>query len=309
MKLNSALRLQVIGFFALALFGLAASSTGPNANGESNRSRQNAANNRAGIGTSFKGPLGLQLYSLRAEFEKDVPAALAKVRDMGFREIEIGGSYGLTPQQFRAELEKVGLRAVSQGVSFDSLRDNIDTVISNAKFFGVQYVMCAWITHQRPFSEEAARQAIQVFNRAGEKLKAAGITFAYHIHGYEFQPYGNGTLFDLLAAELRPEFVSFELDVFWAFHGGQDPVALMRKYPKRFTLMHLKDMRKGEKGNLTGGAPDDWSVALGAGQIDFPAVLREAKKAGVRWYFVEEESPTPLENIPAGLRYLERVRF
>jgi len=279
------------------------------ATGARKQSKQNTANTRVGIGSSFKGPLGLQLYSLRADFAKDVPGALAKVREMGFREVEMGGTYGLTPQQFRAELDKAGLRAVSQGASFDSLRDNIDTVISDAKTFGVQYVMCAWISHQRPFSEEAARQAIQVFNRAGEKLKAAGITFAYHIHGYEFQPYGEGTLFDLLATELKPEFVSFELDVFWAFHGGQDPVALMRKYPKRFTLMHLKDMRKGEKGNLTGNAPDDWSVALGAGQIDFPAVLREAKKAGVKWYFVEEESPTPLDNIPAGLRYLERMRF
>ncbi len=280
-----------------------------NGAGARKQSKPVAANTRAGIGPSFKGPLGLQLYSLRAELTKDVPGTLAKVREMGFRDVEMGGTYGLTPQQFRAELDKAGLRAVSLGASFDSLRDNLDTVIQNAKTFGVQYVMCGWISHQRPFSEAAARQAIRVFNRAGEKLKAAGITFAYHIHGYEFHPHGNGTLFDLMAAELKPEFVSFELDVFWAFHGGQDPVALMRKYPRRFPLMHLKDMRKGEKGNLTGNAPDDWSVALGAGQIDFPAVLREAKKIGVKWYFVEEESHTPLENIPAGLRYLERVRF
>jgi sugar phosphate isomerase/epimerase len=309
MKLITALRLQLVVFFALALLGLAVAFTGANAKSEILQTGQNAANNRAGIGPSFKGPLGLQLYSLRAEFAKDVPGTLAKVREMGFREVEMGGTYGLTPQQFRAELDKARLRAVSMGVSFDSLRDDIETVISNAKTFGVRYVMCAWIAHQRPFSEEAARQAIRVFNRAGEKLKAAGITFAYHIHGYEFQPYGNGTLFDLLATELRPEFVSFELDIFWAFHGGQDPVALMRKYPKRFTMMHLKDMRKGEKGNLTGNAPDDWSVALGAGQIDIPAVLREARKAGVKWYFVEEESHAPLENIPAGLRYLEGLRF
>jgi sugar phosphate isomerase/epimerase len=309
MKLITALRLQLVVFFAFALLGMAVAFTGANAKSEIQQDRQNAANTRAGIGPSFKGPLGLQLYSLRAEFAKDVPGTLAKVREMGFREVEMGGTYGLTPQQFRAELDKAGLRAVSMGASFDSLRDNIEKVISDAKTFGVRYVMCAWIAHQPPFSEEAARQAIRVFNRAGEKLKAAGITFAYHIHGYEFHPYGNGTLFDLLATELKPEFVSFELDVFWAFHGGQDPVALMRKYPKRFTLIHLKDMRKGEKGNLTGNAPDDWSVALGAGQIDFPAVLREARKVGVKWYFVEEESHAPLENIPAGLRYLESSRF
>jgi sugar phosphate isomerase/epimerase len=270
---------------------------------------QEAAKGRAGIGPSFKGPIGLQLYSLRAEFAKDAIGSLAKVRGMGFRDVEMGATYGLSPQQFRAELDKAGLRAVSMGVSFEQLRDNLDLVIRNAKIFGAQYVMCAWIPHQGAFTEAAARPAIQLFNQAGEKLKAAGISFAYHIHGYEFQPHGGGTLFDLLASELKPEYVNFELDVFWAFHGGQDPAALMRKYPRRFPLLHLKDMRKGEKGNLTGGAPEDWSVALGAGQIDFPAVLREAKKIGVKWYFVEEESHTPLENVPAGLRYLERVRF
>src|SRR4030095_9102011 len=100
--------------------------------------RQNAANTRAGMRSAFKGPVGLQLYSLRAEFAKDVPGTLAKVREMGFREVEMGGTYGLTPQQFRAELDKAGLRAVSMGASFDSLRDNIETVISNAKTFGVR---------------------------------------------------------------------------------------------------------------------------------------------------------------------------
>src|SRR5262245_78920 len=218
MKLVTLLSLQFVVLITVSLSGPAVSFTQSN----EKQGKQSPTNTSQGIGPSFKGPLGLQLYSLRAEFAKDVPGTLAKVREMGFREVEMGGTYGLTPQQFRAELDKAGLRAVSLGASFDSLRDNIDAVISNAKTFGVQYVMCAWITHQRPFSEEAARQAIPVFNRAGEKLKAAGITFAYHIHGYEFHPHGNGTLFDLLATELKPEFVSFELDV-WAFHGGQDP--------------------------------------------------------------------------------------
>src|SRR5262244_2173410 len=130
MKLITALRLQLFVFFALALLGLAAAFTGANATSEIQKNRRNVANTRAGVGPSFKGPLGLQLYSLRAEFAKDVPGALAKVREMGFREVEMGGTYNLSPQQFRAELEKAGLRAVSLGASFDTLRDNIDAVIS-----------------------------------------------------------------------------------------------------------------------------------------------------------------------------------
>src|SRR5262245_49534832 len=95
---------------------------------ERTQGNRSETNNRSGIGPSFKGPLGLQLYSLRAEFAKDVPGTLAKVRAMGFREVEMGGTYGLTPEQFRAEMNKAGLRAVSMGASFDSLRDNIETV-------------------------------------------------------------------------------------------------------------------------------------------------------------------------------------
>src|SRR5262245_61357043 len=128
MKFINALRLQFVVFFALALLGLAVSFTGTGAKGAIKQNRQNTANTRAGIGPSFKGPLGLQLYSLRAEFAKDVPGTLAKVREMGFRDVEMGGTYDLTPQQFRAELDKAGLRAVSLGASFDSLRDNIETV-------------------------------------------------------------------------------------------------------------------------------------------------------------------------------------
>ncbi len=264
---------------------------------------------RAGIGQSFKGPVGLQLYSLRAEFAKDVAGTLAKVRAMGFQYVELAGTYNLTPAELRAELEKAGLSPISMHVPFEALRDKLDSVIADAKTLGVEYIANAWIPHKRPFDVGAARNAVVVFNRAGKRANAAGLKFAYHLHGYEFQPSYAGTLFDLIVTETRPEFVSFELDVFWAFHAGQDPVKLMQRYPKRFSMMHLKDMRRGEKGDLTGNAPDDWSVALGAGQIDFPALLREAKKIGVKWYFIEEESQAPMENIPAGLRYLEKLRF
>src|SRR5262245_20775175 len=125
MKLITALRLQLFVFFALALLGLAAALIGANATTKIQKNRRDLANTRAGVDPSFKGTLGMQLCSLRAEFSKDVPGTLAKVREMGFREVEMGGTYGLTPQQFRAELDKAGLRAVSMGVSFDSLRDNI----------------------------------------------------------------------------------------------------------------------------------------------------------------------------------------
>src|SRR5262249_36670679 len=157
------------------------------------------------------------------------------------------------------------------------LRDDADGVIRDAKALGVEYVICGWIPHAKgKFSEQNARDASVVFNRAGEKLKTAGFRLAYHPHGYEFQPYHDGTLFDLLAAETRPEYVAFELDVFWAVHGGADPQKLLERYGSRFELMHLKDLKKGVTGNLTGNAPDADSVSLGQGQVNWPAVLQAA---------------------------------
>ena len=103
--------------------------------------------------------------------------------------------------------------------------------------------------------------------------------------------------------------VFFELDVFWAQQGGADPAALIEKYPTRFKLMHVKDLRKGAAINLTGGAPDEDSVALGKGQVNWPAVLKAAQKAGLEHYFIEDEAKEAVDQIPQTLRYLEQVKF
>ena len=110
-------------------------------------------------------------------------------------------------------------------------------------------------------------------------------------------------------AETKPEFVRYEMDVFWIVHPGQDPVKLLEKYGRRFELMHVKDMKKGVKGDLTGHSDVSNDVALGAGLMDWPAILQAARNAGVRWYFIEDESPTSVQQIPQSLRFLEQVKF
>ena len=268
-----------------------------------------AAFQNAGTGASFKGPVGLQLYSLRADFPKDVPGTLRRVKAMGFSVVELAGTYGMTAALFKAELDKAGLKATSMHTSFESLRDKIDSVVSDAKTLGVEYVGCAWIPHQGDdFTEADTTNAIQVFNAAGAKLKAAGLKFFYHTHGYEFRPHAAGTLFDLFMSKTDPA-VLIEMDVFWVVHPGQDPVKLFEKYGKRIKLMHLKDMKQGLKGDLTGRAPENSDVVLGTGQVDWPRVLAAAKKAGVKYYFVEDESTTAADQIPKTLKYLESVKF
>ncbi len=254
--------------------------------------------------------LGLQLFSLRDQFAKDMPGTLDKVRDMGFKNVETAGTYGLAPEKFKKELEARGLTAISAHFSYDEFRDQLDKVVRDAKALGVQYAGCAWIPHSGAFTEKDCREAAHMFNKTGEILAKHGIKFFYHTHGFEFQPHGSGNLFDLLMAETKPEFVTHEMDVFWVVHGGQKPAELFEKYKGRFDLVHLKDMRIGTPINLlTGGTDVKNDVAMGTGQIEYRRVLPAAAKSGVKWYFLEDESPTSEQQIPQSVRYLQEVRW
>jgi len=263
-------------------------------------------------GPDFKGPVGLQLYSLRDRLDQDVPGALNEVRDWGIKYVELAGTYHFTPEQFKVQLDAHGLKAVSAHIGYERFRDDVEGVAREAQALGLEYVGCAWIPHNGPFGEKACREAIGVFNKAGEALARHGLKFFYHTHGYEFQPYGDGTttLMDLLITGTDPRFVNYEMDVFWVVFPGQDPVKLLEKYPERWPLMHVKDMKKGtQTGSLSGGSNPNNDVALGTGQIDYPPILRAAQKAGVKWYFIEDESASSEQQIPQSLHYLETVRF
>jgi sugar phosphate isomerase/epimerase len=264
----------------------------------------------AGTGDSFKGPLGLQLYSLREQFKTDVPGTLVKVKAFGFRDVELAGTYGKTPEEFSALLKQNGLKAIAGHFGFERFRDDPEGVAKEAKALGLEYAGTAWIPHQGPFTEALAHDTAKVFNHAGEVLAKHGIKFYLHNHGYEFVPHGDGTLFDILVNETKPELVSFEMDVMWTVFPGQDPVKLMEKYGSRWALMHVKDLKKGvATGSLAGGTDTKNDVAIGTGQVDWPALLRASQKAGVKYYFIEDESPSVLEQIPQSLKYLEQVKF
>jgi sugar phosphate isomerase/epimerase len=269
-----------------------------------------AAEVAVGSGPSFKGPIGLQLYSLREQFAKDVPGTLDKVHGYGLKNVELAGTYNIKPDKFKEELKSHGLTAVSGHFPYDRFKDDPEGVAREAEALGLKYAGCAWIAHSGPFDEKSCREAAEVFNKAGEVLAKHGIKFFYHTHGYEFVPYGSGTLFDLLMAETKPEHVSYEMDVFWVVHGGQNPEALFEKYGDRFELVHLKDMKRGTPiGLLTGSTDVKNDVALGTGRIDYRRTLAAAKKAGVKWYFIEDESPSSEQQIPQSLRYLEQVKW
>jgi sugar phosphate isomerase/epimerase len=240
----------------------------------------------------------------------NVPATLEKVRGYGIHPVELAGTYNLSPQRFKQILDANNLNPVSAHFPYDRYRDDLEAVAREAKILGVEYVGCAWITHTEPFDEKQCREAITVFNRAGEFLKKEGLKFFYHPHGYEFRPHQEGVLLDLLMKETDPDLVHFEMDTYWVLHPGHDPVAWLRKYQGRWHLMHLKDMKKGvATGDLSGKADVATNVPLGAGQMDWAAILKTAEQVGVKYYFIEDESPFAADQIAKSLRFLEKIRW
>ena len=254
-------------------------------------------------------PVGLQLYSLRQHFPKDVPGTLAKIRAMGFTEIEGGSDYKLGVDAFGAEVKKAGLTLTSGHFGYEDWGKDTAAVVKRASDFGVRYAGLAWIPHKEVFTREDCLRAAESFNKWGAFAKAAGIRFVYHIHGYEFQPSPEGTLLDTLATQTDPAAVAFEADIFWVRRGGCDPVALFEKYPGRIPLTHVKDIAKGvEVCKPDGRAPDETSVPIGAGMIDWPGVFKAAEKAGVERHFIEDEHPEAERQIPVSLQYLQQFR-
>ncbi len=255
-------------------------------------------------------PLGIASYTFRNHWKNGVEPTLDIIQKLGFTEFEGGAPQGVSPQDFKRMLNDRGISIPSTGTGFEQLESDPQAVADRAKALGASYVMCAWIPHKRgAFSKEDADRAIKAFNEGGKVLKENGITFKYHVHGYEFQPYGDGTLFEYLVENTDPRYVSLQMDVMWTHFGGGDPVALLKKYGDRWVSLHLKDFRKGAPKDMTGLTGPENDVALGEGELDFPGILREANKIGIKHMFIEDESEHELGALPKSIAYLKSLKY
>lgn len=258
----------------------------------------------------FSQPPGMVSYTYRHEFEEDVASTLDRICALGITDMEFSSLFGCSAEEIRILLDERGMACSTYGVSYAKVQEHTAEVAREAKALGADFVRVAWIDHESPFSPAAAQAVIKAFNRVGRCLRAEhDLTFAYHNHGFEFVPHGDGTLFDRIVQQTDPEAVSFELDILWAFFPGQDPAALLRKYPTRFRLMHLKDLRRGVVGDLTGGTAQENDVALGDGQLDLPAILEAAHDSAVEHYYIEDESPSILSQVPRSIEYLASLTW
>ncbi|HEX2718512.1 MAG TPA: sugar phosphate isomerase/epimerase [Gemmatimonadaceae bacterium] len=307
--------LRSLAALATALAAAAACTTrsGDDAAGDSaNASLASNTTHEASFQGDFKGPLGVQLWSFRKEAEKDPAAMLTMTRQMGFTHVETAGLYGMTPQQFADAIKAAGLQVASMHVGYDELRDSMPKVISTAKTLGAKYVGLAWYPHddKKGFTEADAKKAVADFNKFGRALRDSGLTFFYHTHGYEPVKSGNGTLLDYMITQTDPDLVKIEMDVLWTYLPGVDPAGLIRKYPGRVRLMHIKDMKPGvARGSLAGGIPDSSKAVIGEGQVNWSEVMAAAQKDGLEYYFLEDETTDPVANAPKSFAYLERLKY
>lgn len=238
--------------------------------------------------------VSVQLYTLRSVLATDLEGTLSALAAIGYRKVELAGLHGRTPAQFRAILDRTGLRATSSHVGLGS---DWPQAFRDARTLGNRFVVMPYAA----FTTAAEwRQAAAELNRAGRLACRAGIRFGYHNHAHEFQPLATGERpWDILMAETDPRYVHLELDLYWAVTGGQDPVRLIRANRGRILQFHVKDR-----------APDGSFADLGTGTIDFPRIFAHSREAGVREYIVEhDQPPSPLDTARVGFEYLRDVRF
>jgi sugar phosphate isomerase/epimerase len=257
---------------------------------------------------TFAHELGLQLYSLRKQIEQDLPKAFNQINQWGIKVVEGGGAlYGHPVEEYRDQLLKNDLQIVSVDASFEELRDNPMAVVYKARYFGSRFATFYWIPHDpiKGFDLEDAKGAIEVMNKAGKLLKENGVTLQYHPHGYEFLPYGKGTLLDYILENV--EHAAFQMDVFWVKQGGMDPTKILQKYPGRFLSLHVKDRKIGTQNTTNGKADIESNVILGTGDVGIASVIAEAKKQGIRYFFIEDESSRVMLQIPESINYFNSL--
>ena len=263
-----------------------------------------------GYKSSAQRELGLQLYTFRNEMAKDVPGTLEKIHQMGIKYLEGGGVYEMQPEAFKDLLKKNNLTVVSVGADFNELDSNVQKAVDRAKLFNAKFVVCFWIPHNGDeFGINEINKASEVFNKAGKYLKSHGLTFCYHPHGYEFRPYGSGTLFDELMKKTDRSSVFYEMDVFWVKQGGADPISILKKYPGRFPLFHLKDRKIGTVSNFNGRADDETNVIFGEGDVNIAEIKKVSIQLNdVKYYFIEDESPSAMQQVPKSIAFWNKLR-
>jgi|HubBroStandDraft_1064217.scaffolds.fasta_scaffold33489_3 sugar phosphate isomerase/epimerase len=254
--------------------------------------------------------VGVQLYTVRSILPKKPLETLRAIEQIGYREVEVTADH---MDAIWPSLQQTSLKAISAHLNtelFMRQQAKLPAALDDAKKRGFEYVVCPYIAPKDRGGVEVIRKLADTLNTAGELCSKAGLRLCYHNHAFEYQPTPDGRLLDVLMKTADPKLVSLELDVMWAHVGGVDPVSILKQYGDRIPLVHLKNVAPGVETRYNEDIPDAAFRELGNGVVDIPAVLRAAKQAGVKHYFVEQDQTPgdPLQSLRESFQYLEGLK-
>lgn len=246
----------------------------------------------------LKKPVGLQLWTLRDEIAKDFKGTLEQVAKIGYKAVEIGDDTGgMDAAELRKFMDGLGIAIISRHVLYPHLEGDLGPVVEFAHTAGMKFVVCPWANAERAGDWLTIAKTLE---KAGAKLKEAGLQLCYHNHSHEFKKYDGHYAFDILYANSKPDLVMAEIDTYWVKAGGEEPQDYIRKYAGRVPLIHLKDMTKG---------PNPTFAEVGDGVLNWTEICSAADEAGAKWYLVEQDScqRPPLESVKISIENLRKM--
>lgn len=252
--------------------------------------------------------IGLQLSSLKEQFQVDAAGTMAKVKAMGIRQVEMTGTHGLSFPEFIKLLAVNGLSVVSYETDYEKLKNFPQVVADEARSYGAKFIVCSLPSKGIPFTKLELEKNSEAFNHAGKIIARNGLLLCYQPNGNEFGAHEKGTLFDYFVEKLDTRFVHLEMDVLSVKQAGQDPSSLLKKYPSRFVLLQLKDRKAGDAGAFNRKTQRHANVVLGSGDVGIKNILATALDLGIQYYFIEDESADADKQIPKSIAYLRSIQ-
>jgi len=259
--------------------------------------------------------IGLQLYTVRELMKQDFDGTIAGVAKIGYKEVEFAGYFGKTPKEAKAVIDANGLTSPSAHHPIDALESKLPEIIEGAHVIGQKFIVCPYLD-AKSRTADGYKHLAEVCNRAGEATQKAGIQLCYHNHSFEFEKVDGieGKPFDYLLAQTNPKLVKIEMDLCWMAVAGQDPVAYFNKHPGRFPLVHVKDWTNEGTGSrdyegAVGHPVSGHMTNVGSGTIDWKKIFAQSGKAGIQYYFVENDDAKSLDDPKASYDYLSKLTF
>ncbi len=253
-----------------------------------------------------QGSIGLQLYTLRSTIGSDPRGVTRKVASFGYKELETygyadGQIFGMPFRDFASHVKGLGMKITSGHYPLELAgSDKWEQAVADAKAIGQKYMVVPWIKEEERTSIDNYKRICETLNKAGTVCNKSGIRFGYHNHAFEFETVDGQIPYDVMLKELDPKAVGMEMDIYWVYRAGQDPLKYFEKYPGRFEQWHVKDMDKTDPSK---------NANVGTGSIDFKKLFAKAKQSGMKHFYIEQESypGEPIDSVEASIKNLKAI--